>query len=234
MKCWCRVRSDGGVDIIYCNPYIPEAWAVAKTIFTRYQMDNPNIIGRWAFNLLVDAGAFPNTLLPAPVELRQLGRHISFADYLRLNGPIVPYTCTPMDTTDLPRDRTFRNAWEKVGTKCEVNMLKARGIHIDRIRAVRNVELAKLDGPEQVAIRRSNTAEVTRIRALKDQLADIPQTFDLSVFTTPESLKNAWPVELPRLEIEAEEVSTWALEAGFGVHTLVALPPGRPTINGVR
>ena len=111
---------------------------------------------------------------------------------------------TTIDDATLPYhitgDRYFRDAvvWDDtVPNKCRCDMPRARVIHMDRIREVRDIELAGLDGPEQVAIRRGDTVEVERIRALKQRLADIPQTLDLSVYQTPEDLKAAWPAELP-------------------------------------
>ena len=111
-----------------------------------------------------------------------------------------PLSCHDCSEADLPDavvgDRYFRDAVEDTGTSIQVNMPKARVIHMDRIRTVRNAELEKLDGSEQVAIRSGDTLEVDRIRALKTKLADIPQTFDLTLAVTPEELKALWPAEL--------------------------------------
>ena len=109
-----------------------------------------------------------------------------------------------IEDTDLPShistDRYFRDACEDTGAIIEVNMPKARGIHMSRIREVRNAELAKLDVPYTKALEAGDSLEQARIANEKQKLRDIPQTFDLTVDTTPETLKAAWPTELPARE----------------------------------
>ena len=77
-------------------------------------------------------------------------------------------------------------------------MPKARTIHMDRIRVVRNAELVKLDVAFIQAIETGDAAQQELIAGLKQALRDIPQTFDLSTFRTPNTLKKAWPQGLPR------------------------------------
>ena len=105
-----------------------------------------------------------------------------------------------IEDTDLPShistDRYFRDACEDTGAIIEVNMPKARIIHMDRIRQVRDKKLADLDVPFTRAVESGDTLEQARIATEKQVLRDIPQTFDLTVDTTPETLKAAWPVEL--------------------------------------
>ena len=103
-----------------------------------------------------------------------------------------------IDETAIPSDRTFRNAWEQDNNgHPRVNMPRARIIHMNRIRLVRDVELAALDVLFMRAVEAGDAAEQQRIAALKQVLRDIPATFDLSVYTTPNALKAAWPTELP-------------------------------------
>ena len=100
--------------------------------------------------------------------------------------------------TSVPIDRTFRNAWEADSKgHPKVSIEKARIIHMDHIRLVRDAELSKLDVPFMRAVESGDAAEQTRLARLKQTLRDIPQTFDLGVFSTPETLKDAWPAELP-------------------------------------
>lgn len=90
-------------------------------------------------------------------------------------------------------------AWEMgSGGIPRVTMIKARGIQMDYIRQVRDAELEKLDIPYTKALEAKDTPEQQRIAALKQQLRDIPQTFDLRTFATPNQLATAWPPELPR------------------------------------
>lgn len=101
------------------------------------------------------------------------------------------------------QDRYFRKAWvcppHLTGTPptCHCDMVLARNVHMNQIRKVRDVELGKLDDPFMRALETANTLDQQRIAAQKQVLRDIPQTFDLSSYTTPAALKAAWPVELP-------------------------------------
>jgi len=77
-----------------------------------------------------------------------------------------------------------------------VNMAKARAIHMDVIRSVRNAELAALDIPFMRAVEAGDTEAQANIAKAKQTLRDIPQTFDLGA-STPTQLKQKWPSELP-------------------------------------
>lgn len=96
----------------------------------------------------------------------------------------------------IPSDRAFRDAWEHEGDKIAVNMDKARDIHMDNIRTVRNKALADLDVETIKAVGKSDSKALDDVEAKKQALRDIPQTFDLSAARTPEELKNLWPTEL--------------------------------------
>ena len=78
----------------------------------------------------------------------------------------------------------------------KVNMPKARGIQMDKIREVRNKELAKKDIEFMKALE-ADDGSSTAIATEKQALRDIPQTFDLTT-DTPEQLKELWPEGLPK------------------------------------
>jgi len=101
-----------------------------------------------------------------------------------------------IESSDLPYRDQFRDAWEWANG-VRVNMPRARIIHMDRIRNVRDAELEQLDVPFMQALEAGDVAEQQRIAGLKQVLRDIPQTFDLSRYRTPATLKSAWPPELP-------------------------------------
>lgn len=88
-------------------------------------------------------------------------------------------------------------AWEMDtdGTP-KVNMAKARVVHMDAIRVVRNAELAAKDIPFMRAVEAGDTDAQATIATEKQVLRDIPQTFDLTA-RTPQQLKGKWPLELP-------------------------------------
>lgn len=95
-----------------------------------------------------------------------------------------------VDVSQIPQDRTFRNAWTDAnpGDTVGVDMEKARGIHMGRIRQVRDTELKRLD-IEQL--------KGKDVAAEKQALRDLPEAFDLTAAQTPEELKALWPAELP-------------------------------------
>ena len=82
-----------------------------------------------------------------------------------------------------------------------VNMTKARVIHLTEIRRVRNEELVKEDVTFMRAVEAGDTSAQATIATKKQTLRDIPATFDITTgVTTPELLKAKWPTELPARE----------------------------------
>ena len=67
---------------------------------------------------------------------------------------------------------------------------------MDKIREVRNKELAKKDIEFMKALEADDGSH-TAIATEKQALRDIPQTFDLTT-ETPEQLKELWPESLPK------------------------------------
>ena len=78
-----------------------------------------------------------------------------------------------------------------------VDMTKARAIHMDAIRVVRNAELAAKDVTFMRAVEAGDTDAQATIGTEKQTLRDLPATFDLTTAGTPELLKSLWPTELP-------------------------------------
>ena len=82
-----------------------------------------------------------------------------------------------------------------------VNMTKARAIHLEKIRLVRNAELAKEDITFMRAVEAGDTDTQATIATKKQTLRDLPATFDITTgVDTPEKLKAKWPAELPARE----------------------------------
>ena len=82
-----------------------------------------------------------------------------------------------------------------------VNMTKARLIHMDRIRVVRNAELVKEDVTFMRAVEDGDTDAQATIKTKKQTLRDLPATFDITTdVDTPEKLTAKWPTELPDRE----------------------------------
>ena len=82
-----------------------------------------------------------------------------------------------------------------------VNMTKARTVHLAEIRRVRNAELVKEDINMLKAIEAGDASTQSTVATKKQVLRDIPATFDITTgVTTPELLKAKWPTELPARE----------------------------------
>ena len=113
-------------------------------------------------------------------------------------GPIIRHDYDPDLLPEPSNDQRFFDVWEWVGDAVVVNMPKARVLHMDKIRRVRNAELAKLDITYMRAIEAGDTDAQATIATEKQTLRDIPATFDLTTdVDTPAALKSKWPSELP-------------------------------------
>ena len=114
------------------------------------------------------------------------------AKLAQICGQYFRFPCSPSGEQGWSKD----GAWEMDtdGTP-KLNMAKARGVQMNRIRLVRNAELAKKDVEMLRAIEAGDDSQAT-VAAAKQRLRDIPQTFDLTA-ETPDQLKGLWPTELP-------------------------------------
>lgn len=102
------------------------------------------------------------------------------------------------NATDLPKQENFRDAWERFGVSVRVNMQKAQAMHMNDIRSMRNKKLSELDVLQMRAIVGQKNDEINSIENDKQNLRDIPETFDLSQAKTPDDLKALWPDRLER------------------------------------
>lgn len=93
-------------------------------------------------------------------------------------------------------DRDFRAAWTDNGSTVAVDLLKARGIHMARIRAARDEALKVKDIEFMRAVEGGDAAAQTRIAGEKQALRDLPASTDLTAAKTPADLRAIWPVEL--------------------------------------
>lgn len=78
-----------------------------------------------------------------------------------------------VDESDIPQDRTFRDAWTHDGRGITHDMDKCREIHKDRLRQLRAPQLAALDVEYQRADERQDIAAKQRISAQKQALRDV-------------------------------------------------------------
>lgn len=98
-----------------------------------------------------------------------------------------------VDSSAIPEDRTYRNAWQLEKKKVSVDMKKARAIHMDKLRTLRDAKLKQLDTDYLIADESGDPAKKAAIKALKEKLRDMPNKFDLSQAQDPEQLKSLVP-----------------------------------------
>lgn len=98
----------------------------------------------------------------------------------------------------IPTDRTFREAWADTTPELviDVDMPKARSIHLNRIREKRNAELSRLDIESIKAQDINDNATLQTIRARKQELRDLPTTItpQINAALTPDDLKLVQPL----------------------------------------
>ena len=112
-------------------------------------------------------------------------------------GKYVSHREMPDDA--IPTDRTFRDAWDDTTTELsiDIDMAKAREIHLNRIRIKRNAELSKLDIQAIKAQDIGDAEALTQIRVKKQELRDLPTTLatTLENATSVDALKAIQPLE---------------------------------------
>jgi len=197
-------QSEDGISVMgldYFNRSTIRSWSRAGNLVKNGNPPDP---------IFIETGGTQHTLgngglqCPADDLLFADGTPVcteSTADFLaRIIAEHIPAGTTyeVVDTRiySFPSDRSFRNAWKQGSSQVDVDMPKARGIQMDKIRVVRNKELAKKDIEFMKALEADDGSSTT-IATEKQALRDIPQTFDLTTDTT-EELKEKWPEGLPK------------------------------------
>jgi hypothetical protein len=94
-----------------------------------------------------------------------------------------------VNVSDIPSDRTFRNAWVKNGKSIGYDLAKAKNISHDKRREARAKEFAPLDVEATIPTKASQ-AEAAR-QAIRDKYALLQTQMDAA--TTIEELKELLP-----------------------------------------
>jgi hypothetical protein len=105
-------------------------------------------------------------------------------------------TIRQITKTDIPKEFELKDAWVDDGNAIQTDMAKARVIHMNRIRVVRDIKLAELDTETVKAVGAGDDARRDEVEAEKQSLRDIPQSFDLTKAKTPATLLKLWPGNL--------------------------------------
>ena len=154
-----------------------EDWAVAKA---RFELSRPTLQPGPGVSM-------------SPEELTEWRSNCHFHEF---EGILTVTTVGDCLLGEIPLSRYFRAAW--VATDADpkaitINMETARRVHLERIRQVRNQRLEALDVPFMRAVESGDQDQQQQIASNKQILRDIPQTFSLSDYPTPELLEQAWP-----------------------------------------
>jgi hypothetical protein len=158
------------------------------------------IVSRPAYNDQIYAGkseaAILDITIPRCLEERQKRRSLAIP-----SGGFVEGTHYHIiEEEQRPVDGWFRWAWEW-DDGFAIDMDKARTVQMDKIRAVRNAELAAKDITFMRAVEAGDASAQSTIGTAKQVLRDLPATFDITTdVDTPEKLKAKWPTELPARE----------------------------------
>lgn len=96
--------------------------------------------------------------------------------------------------TDVPPDRTYRNALHDPGNgSLGHDMPRARAIHMRRVREARDRKLGQLDRDWMKHAGRGEQQLAQSVEGKRQQLRDLPATIDLESASTVEELKAKWP-----------------------------------------
>jgi len=98
-----------------------------------------------------------------------------------------------VDDSAIPRDFTFHDAWRNDNGRIVVDMLKARNILRDQIRAARVPILQALDIEYQIADERGDDKAKRSIAARKQALRDAPADPTIDMAATTDALEALWP-----------------------------------------
>lgn len=101
-----------------------------------------------------------------------------------------------IENSDVPSDRTFRDAWKDSGSNIDVDMPKAREIWREKMRLARKPKLEALDVEYQKADEIGDQERKKLIAGLKKLLRDLTDLPAIEAAQTPEELKAIWPEEL--------------------------------------
>lgn len=107
-----------------------------------------------------------------------------------------------VNLTDIPKDRTYRNALKDDGNKLGFDMVKAREIHKDRIRRTRVKLFEKNDLDLRDAILENDKKKIDDAKKKRDDLRDATDYPAIESAKTIDELKAAIPPALEGAELD--------------------------------
>lgn len=121
------------------------------------------------------------------------GDSASEAERLKKTGDVPSDWENVAFDADVPDDRAFRGAWAHDGDQVVIDMPRAREIHKDRIRAMREPLLEALDVEFMRAVEAGDDAKKAEVAAKKQALRDATAHPGIEAAATPEELKAVIP-----------------------------------------
>lgn len=100
-----------------------------------------------------------------------------------------------VDLSEIPSDRTFRNAWTDTGAITH-DMAKCREIHKDRLRAMREPKFEPLERAQRTALAAGDVVRAGQLEEQLQALRDVTADPALDAAQTPEDLKSIVPAIL--------------------------------------
>jgi len=101
-----------------------------------------------------------------------------------------------VDSTALPPDRDFRNAWRVGNGAVAIDLSAAREIHRTHLRTARAPKLADLDALYMRELERGPQGRPQDIADQKQVLRDLPQDPNIESAATASALRALWPAAL--------------------------------------
>lgn len=136
----------------------------------------------------------PKQALPGETEDQTAARLASLHPRAVFAGPPII-----LDETEIPPKDAYRNAWKLGNRAIDHDMPKAKAIHLERIRRVRDRELTASD-TEFVKLQDIGTPqEIAAVKSQRQKLRDAPNSVQVQVDAAKDitELKAIWPQDLP-------------------------------------
>ena len=166
------------------EPVIPDGYVFVA--ITRADPNEPVAIMGWPTKRR-DSPDGPEYLYPVTDDA--VRRRCQQENLNMVRWRIVPYH-------EIPKDRTYRDAWEDVAGAVAHNMTKARNIHRDHIRLQRSVKMMGTDVEYQRADELNDPQEKKRVAEKKQALRNMPADPTIEAAQSIAQLKAFWPDDL--------------------------------------
>ncbi len=98
-----------------------------------------------------------------------------------------------IDSSEIPKNMYFRNAWELKNGKISINLKKCYSIKLERLKLIRIEKFNDLDKKQIIAESKRDFKEIEEILLHKQQLRDMPNVLKLEEIYDLESLEKYLP-----------------------------------------